>query len=104
MMTAVKNEMLELGRKQAQMFQDNNLAYCEVLVKDSCNRHILLQTYHILVRREKITAYEDLLADDLEQAREITLDIAKGRLSNKELRELAKALLAIAYFLDLEKN
>jgi hypothetical protein len=103
-MVAVKNDMLELGRKQAQMFQDNNIAFCEVLVKDTCNRHILLHAYRSLVYWRKITAYEDLLQEDLEEARQMTLDIAKGRLSNRELRELAKALLAIAYFLDLEKN
>jgi hypothetical protein len=104
MITAVKNEMLDLARKQAQMFQDNNLAYCEVLVTAQSPRHILVNSYHQLVRLGKIIAYEDLLQDDLEEARRMTLDIAKGRLSNKELRELAKALLAIAYFLDLEKN
>jgi hypothetical protein len=103
-MIAVKNEMLELGRKQALMFHDNNLAYCEVLVTCCSPRHILLNAYQQLVRLHKIIAYEDLLQDELEEARQMTLDIAKGRLSNKELRELAKALLAIAYFLDLEKN
>lgn len=103
-MVAVKNDMLELGRKQAQMFQDNNIAYCETLVTCLSPRHILLTVYSQLVRLHKITAYEDLLQEDLEEARQMTLDIAKGRLSNRELRELAKALLAIAYFLDLEKN
>lgn len=100
-MRAVKNEMLDLGRKQAQMFQDNNVPYCEVLVTCGSPRHILLNAYQHLVRLRKITAYEDLLQDELEEARQMTLDIAKGRLSNRELRELAKALLAIAYFLNV---
>jgi hypothetical protein len=106
MFTAIppKHELLALVIQQAKMFEANNLAYCEVLVKDSFSRHLLLRAYNSLVRRQKITAYEDLLQPEMQVAREMTLDIAKGRLSNKELRELAKALLAIAYFLNLEKN
>lgn len=102
--TQPKNEMLVLAIQQAKMFEANNIAYCEVLVKDSFSRHLLLHAYNSLVRRQKITAYEDLLQPEMQIAREMTLDIAQGRLSNRELRELAKALLAIAYFLDLGKK
>ncbi len=103
-LSPTKSSFLELGRKQAQLFTENNVAYCEVLVTCSCPRHILLQSYYRLVREGKITAYEDLVQATQEDARQMTLDIAKGRMSNKELRELAKALLAIEYFLTFEKK
>lgn len=99
--TTPKIEFLDLGRKQAELFTSNNLAYCENLVTCSCPREILLLAYFRLVRERKIIPYEDLLQPDKDKARQLTLDIAKGRLNDRQLRELVKSLLAIEYFLNL---
>lgn len=94
-------DMLDLGRKQAAMFESNNVAYCEVLVKFSSPRHILLQIYRLLVRMGKIIPVEDLLQEQKSLAWQTAKDIAKDRLGKKDLIELVQALLTIEYFLNL---
>lgn len=56
-MEIAKTDMLYLGRKQAEMFVANNDVYCEVLVKASCPRTILVMNYNRLVRENKIVAF-----------------------------------------------
>ena len=93
-------DMLDLGRKQAALFESNNVAYCEVLVVSPVPRQIVLQAYRILVRMHKLTPVEDLLQDQKEIAWQMAKDIAKGRLGTKALIELVQALLTIEYFLN----
>lgn len=100
-MINIKNDVLALGRSQAQMFQQNNIAFCEVLVTCTVPRQILLSAYYQLVRREKILALEDMLYQDQVEAGAIGKDIAKGRLERKELKDVIRALIAINYFLEL---
>jgi hypothetical protein len=96
--------MLDLGRKQAQLFLANNVVYCELLVTCDCPREILVMTYHGLVRREKITPIEDMLQEQKETAWQTAKDIANGRLGRKALVEVVQALLVIEYFLNLIEN
>lgn len=100
-MLAVKNDTLELGRKQAELFMTNNVVYCEILVTCSCPRHILVRAYQYLVLTNKIVALEDMLTSDQKAAGEIAKSFVNGRLERKELIEVVKALLAIEYFLNL---
>lgn len=100
-MIAVKADMLELGRKQAQLFLDNNTVYCEVLVTADCPRSILVMAYQILVRHSKITPIEDMLQEHKHTAWKTALEIANGRLGRKALIELVQALITLEYFLTL---
>lgn len=96
--------MLDLGSKQVDLFLNNNVTYCEILVTCSCPRHILLMAYQHLVRLRKITPIEDMLQDQKEMAWATAKDIAKGRLGQKALIEVVQALLTIEYFLNLPKK
>lgn len=100
-MIAEKSDILELGRKQAQLFSSGNVVYCETLVTCYCPREILLKAYYALVRRGKITAIEDMLQHEKEMAWDTAKDIAKDRLGIKALKDVVRALVAIEYFLTL---
>lgn len=102
MRVATKNDMLDLGQKQAALFTANNLAYCEILVTCECPRHILVSAYRCLVRLGKLAPIEDLLQEQKEVAWQTAKDIAKGRMGQKALVEVVQALLTIEYFLNLE--
>jgi hypothetical protein len=103
-MVASKTDMLELGRKQAKLFLDNNVAYCEILVVATCPREILRIAYHTLLRQGKLSPIEDLLQQEKETAWATAKDIARGRLGRKALVEVVQALLVIEYFLTLTEN
>lgn len=94
-------DMLELARKEVEVFKSNNLAYCEVLVTCTTQRNILRMAYNQLVHRKKVTPIEDMLLADKTTAYNTAKDIAKGRLGRGALIELVKALIAIEYFLNL---
>lgn len=100
-MVLAKTDMLDLGRKQAQLFTANNVAYGETLVTCYCPRDILLKCYYGLVRRGKVTAIEDMLQQEKETAWETAKDLAKGRLRIKELKDVVRALVTLEYFLNL---
>lgn len=100
-MEIAKTSMLELGRIQAEMFMANNYSYCEILVKASCPRTILVMAYNRLVRESKLVPIEDLLQEQKEQAWETAKELAKGRLGRNALVDLVKSLLAIEYFLNV---
>jgi hypothetical protein len=95
------NEILHLGRQQAQLFTDNNVAYCEVLVTANCPRTILLMAYYRLVKERKLIAIEELPIQQKETAWQMAKDIAQGRLGRKLLIEVVQSLLALEYFLNL---
>lgn len=94
-------DMLELGRKEAESFKTNNVAYCEVLVTCTAQRNILRMAYNQLVHRKKVTPIEDMLLADKTTAYNTAKEIAKDRLGRGALIELVKALIAIEYFLNL---
>lgn len=96
-----KTNLLELGRKQAQLYEADNVGYCERLVTTDYPRQFLSKVYWILVRRGKIIAKEDMLLEDKEFAWQTAKEIAKGRLKQKGLVEVVHALLAFEYFLNL---
>lgn len=96
-----KIDIMDLGRKQVDLFLSNNVTYCEILVTCSCPRHILLMAYQRLVQLRKITPIEDMLQEQKKIAWETAKDIAKGRLRKIELVEVVQALLTIEYFLSL---
>lgn len=102
--TVNKNELLDLGRRQAHLFQEDNVAYCEDLITCSGPRRLLVVAYGGLVRRQKLTAIEDLLQNEKEAAWELAKELAKGRLGRRELIEVVKAMYAIEYFLTFEKK
>lgn len=100
-MIATKSDMFELGRKQAGLFLENEVVFCEILVTCYCPRSILLSVYNRLVKTGKLVPIEDMLLDQKQDAWNTAKEIAKGRLGRKALIEVVKALIALEYFLNL---
>lgn len=97
-MTGV-SDMIELGRKQTELFIKNNLCYCELLINGNSNRHIMSMIYETLVRQGKITAIEKLSAEEKIMSWDTAKDMSKGRLDKGRLIEFVKCLHVIEYFL-----
>lgn len=93
------NSWLELGKKQADLFTSNNIAYMELLVTGDCNRSILNTCYNILIRTKKIKPIEDWEVGDKRNVWETAKETAKDRMDNEGLIELSKALITLEYFL-----
>lgn len=91
--------LIDLGRKQSELFIKNNLAYCELLVIGTSNRHIMEMVYHVLVGHKKIKALEELPQEDKAMSWETANDFAKGRMDKEGVVELVKCLHALEYYL-----
>ncbi len=99
-MALPKNMMIYLAERQMQIYDADNIGYCEALVTCSRPRYIMLCAYGSLVRLGKITPIENCLLEDKETAWQTAKEIAKGRLGLKALIELVHVLLVIEYFLN----
>lgn len=90
----------KLGKRQVEIFLNDNLLYIECLIKFNCSRIILNEAYRYLVCVKAITAIEDLPIDEKEKLWLTTKDFCVGRLDLKRAIELSKALYTIEYFLN----
>lgn len=92
---------IELGKKQADIFSGNHLAYCELLVTGNSCRKILSYVYGTLCRTGKIVLIENLDIDQKHNLWEMAKDISKDRLGQDELIQLVKSLYSLEYYLNL---
>jgi len=91
--------LLELGKKQAELFISNNLVYADCLVKfDSC-RSIMNTCYRILVNSNEIVPIEEIKKEDKLNIWDTAKELSKDRLDRNQLIELVKALVTLEYFL-----
>lgn len=104
MMNTASISTLELAQQQFAIYQQNKIGYRELLATSESPRHILRYAYESLVRQHKIMAIEDMLIEEKTTAWETAKHIANERLTKTELIHLVKALIAIEYFLSLEKK
>lgn len=92
---------IELGAKQASMFQGNHLAYCELLVTANSPRRILSYVYGTLCRAGKLTPIENLETDQKNTLWETAKEFSKGRLNEEHGVQLVKSLYCLEYYLNL---
>jgi len=99
-MKTTGEEMLELAKKLASMFDSNNEAFMNCLVTGEAMRKIMSEAYKILVFKNIIPKIELLPIEDKNNIWERTKEFAAKRLSNVECIELSKGLYALEYFLN----
>lgn len=90
---------LDLGKKQATMFMNDNVGYMELLVTADCPREILNVCYRILVREGKLKELKDLPLEEKTGIWETAKEFAKDRLDQKGLISLSCALQALNYLI-----
>jgi hypothetical protein len=96
---SLDKEIERIGKEQAIIFQNDNMAYMETLVKFDSLRHLMATIYHHFIAIKKIPEIESLEEEEKVDLKEFTREIAKGRLSPKEGVYLAKALFVLNYLL-----
>jgi hypothetical protein len=94
------NALVELGKKQAALFNENNVAYVSCLVKFNSQRHILLWCYTSFVGSKKIIPIEELPKSDKESIWEMAKEMGVG-LDKNGIIELCKAFYTLEYLLRL---
>lgn len=92
---------IDLGKKQAALFMQDNVTYIEILVTGDCSRAILHTCYNILVRQNNLIPIEQLPPTEKTNLWESGKEFANGRLDEKKGIELVKALYALEYLLNL---
>ncbi len=86
---------LDLARKQAELFQNDNINWMETLITCECTKSIMEIGYNVLVRQKVITPIEDMAQEDKLKLWESAKEFANGRLDQKQLVRVAKSLLTL---------
>jgi hypothetical protein len=93
--------MLDFGRKQAELFEKDNIAYTEALLRLTGSRKMMVWLYDILKNYKYLVPIEDLEKEAKEKMWLTVKDICNGRLEDKEKAiQMCKAFYALEYFLN----
>jgi len=93
--------MERIGRKEKDLFEEDNLFYLRSLISSSMRRGIMCWVYSNLWRSGKLQRIETLDVDIKKSIWENTLAICEGRELNKEkLMQICKTFYVIEYFLN----
>lgn len=93
--------MLDFGRKQAALFENDNVAYTEALLRLTGSRKAMVWLYDILRNYKYLVPIEDLEKDVKEKMWLTVKDICSGRVEDKDkLVEMCKSFYALEYFLN----
>lgn len=103
-MSKQPSALVELGKKQAALFEENNVAYVSCLVKFNSQRNILVWCYTSFVGAKKINPIEDILPSEKKSMWEMANEIANGILDKDGLIELCKAFYTLEYLLRLNNG
>lgn len=98
-MKSLNSTFIEMGRKQAELFHQNNQVYIDCLVKFDSPRHIMLLAYSVLVGSGKLVPVESLPLEDKNQLWILTKEFAAGRMEKTKSLELAKALYTLEHYM-----
>lgn len=97
--------MWELGRKHAQDFENNNIAFTDAVIMLTGTRKLLVWIYCLLRNHGKLTAIELLEKDVKEKMWAFVKDICKGKTEDiQRMKEVAKAFYVIEYFINENNN
>lgn len=98
-MPLLRDSFIELGRKQSEIFEQNNQVYIDCLIKFDSMRHILITAYVSLIYAKKIIAIEHLPLEEKNQLWGLTKEFASGKLEKSKTIELSKALYTLEFYL-----
>lgn len=98
-MKSSNSDFIELGRKQASLFHQNNVTYIECLVKFDSMRHALNLAYGSLIGWKMLPEVKTLPHPEKVKLWEQTKEFAAGRMNAKDLKELSIALYTLEYYL-----
>jgi hypothetical protein len=90
---------LDLAYKEAETFQNNNVAWMECLITCDCTKSIMELGYNILVRKGKIIPIEKMTQAEKENIWNSAREFSKGRLDKEGLIKVAKGLVTLEYLL-----
>lgn len=97
--------LLVFARKQAKLFENDNIAYTEALLRLRGCRKMMVWVYCALRNYKMAPAIEELDKVDKEHIWEIVKDLCKGEHREKQkMKEMAMALYALEYFLNEKDN
>jgi hypothetical protein len=93
--------MLDFGRKQAALFEKDNISYTDSLLILSGSRRMMVWLYCVLKNYKYLVPIEDLDLDVKQKMWLTVKDICSGRLDDKgKAVEMCKAFYALEYFLN----
>lgn len=93
------SKFLDLARKQADLFMNNNIAWIESLVTTDCIKSIMEIGYNVLVRQKAIVEIGKMPIEEKENLWESTKEFCRDRLTVVEMKRVAKALICLEYLL-----
>jgi len=94
-----QNSSFELARKQADIFQKDNVAWMGAMVASSCIKSIMCYAYGGLVRDGKIKDIELLPDEEYSNILVQAEEFSKGQLDQDGIKQVAKVLITLEYLL-----
>lgn len=96
---------MNFGRKQARLFEQDNISYTEALLRLTGSRKMMVWLYYRLRNYKYITPIEDLSQEEKEQMWQFTKEICVGEHRVKEkMRQMSLSFYALEYFLNEQEN
>lgn len=91
--------IIEVGRKQAAMCNENSIAYINCLVTCEGMRSVMVMVYNVLTYTKAILKIENIPLEEKNTLWEQTKEFANNTLDLKETIRLSRCLYAIEYLL-----
>lgn len=91
--------ILEIGRKQAAMCNENSVAYINCLVTCEGMRNVMCMVYNVLTYTKAIPKIETIPTEEKNTLWLQTKEFADNRLDLKETIRLSKSLYALEFLL-----
>ena len=92
--------IIEVGRKQAAMCNENSLAYINCLVTCEGMRSVMVMVYNVLTYTKAIAKIENIPLEEKNTLWEQTKEFANNTLSLPETIRLSKCLYALEYLIN----
>lgn len=92
--------ILDLGRKQAAMCNDNSVTYINCLITADGIRALMVLVYNSLVSTKRIQKIQNLSIEEKNTLWVQTKEFADNKLNLQETINLSKSLYAIEYLLN----
>lgn len=97
----IMSDWIEIGKKQAIDFMNNNVAFMEVLITCVVPIKLMLLCYRSLVIKKAIKELESLPVNQKNTIWEQAKEFSNGRLNKDQLIDLCRSLYTLEYLLNL---